>query len=515
MNSITHPNPPLAPSKASERTRKSPSHNHWRGLTQDLDREHGFEPLTVEGTLPQDINGTLYQNGTGVFASHDTKYGQIFDADGVVRGIKIHNGKAYGAAKVVKSEGLQAENQAGRILYSGAGTELSGWRDNMRRLNLIRQGKPPLKNTANTSVLMWQDRLFALMEAAQPTELDPDTLDTIGESTLNNTVMGAFSAHPHWVSERGCGYSFGINPSGKHTALDIYALPKTGECKRITRINLRWRPVGYVHDFIATPKHLIFFIPPMHFPAKHLVKFMTGSALFPLMEWKPALGTEVIIVPIDQPEKVTRFITEPFFPIHFANAYEQGDEIIVDYTHSPDTFLYDQLGSLHLGFSEKYYREKFGKRKKDTGVLRRACINVNKATVDFDVIWQEYCEFPKINPSLQGSKNTFVYMVQAPSDAPISAPIFTQIIKLNLETGQSNTLSFDDEHIPSEALFIRKQNAKEEDAGYLLSMVYDGHQHRSYLAVIDAQDIESGPVAKLHFDQALPISFHGMWCPNK
>ncbi|OUS26994.1 hypothetical protein A9Q99_17455 [Gammaproteobacteria bacterium 45_16_T64] len=515
MNSITHHNQTLEQSEEFESAKKVPSHKHWRGLTQDIDREHSFEPLTIEGKLPNDINGTLYQNGTGLFASHDTKYGHIFDADGLVRGIRIQNGKAYGAAKLVQSEGLQAENNAGRMLFSGIGTDLQGWRAKLRRLNLVRQRKVPLKNTANTSVLMWQERLFALMEASLPTELDPNTLDTIGESTLNNAVLGAFSAHPHWVSERACGYSFGINPSGQNTFLDIYELPKTGQCKNIARAKLSWRPFGYVHDFIATPKHLIFFIPPMHLPTKNLLKFMTGSALYPLMDWKAELGTEVIIVPIDHPEKVTRFITEPFFPIHFANAYEQGDEIIVDYTHSPDTFLYDQLGSLHLGFSDKYYRGKFENRKKDTGVLRRARIDINSTAIDFDVVWPEYCEFPKINPSLQGSKNTFVYMVQSPSDAPIRAPIFTQIVKLNLETGQSSTLQLDDEQIPSEALFIRKQNAKEEDAGYLLSMVYDGHQHKSYLAIIDAQDIEAGPVAKLHLDQALPLSFHGMWCPSK
>jgi carotenoid cleavage dioxygenase-like enzyme len=34
-------------------------------LTRNLRREHGFEPMEVEGTLPPDLEGTLYRVGPG------------------------------------------------------------------------------------------------------------------------------------------------------------------------------------------------------------------------------------------------------------------------------------------------------------------------------------------------------------------------------------------------------------------------------------------------------------------
>lgn len=39
----------------------------WHRAYDDLEREHGHEPLTVEGTLPVDLAGTLYRCGPARF----------------------------------------------------------------------------------------------------------------------------------------------------------------------------------------------------------------------------------------------------------------------------------------------------------------------------------------------------------------------------------------------------------------------------------------------------------------
>lgn len=61
-----------------------------------------------------------------------------------------------------------------------------------------------LKNTANTGLLCWDGRLFALMEAGQPHELDPATLDTIGVSLFNSTLKPGVPfeiAGPHTLQD--------------------------------------------------------------------------------------------------------------------------------------------------------------------------------------------------------------------------------------------------------------------------------------------------------------------------
>jgi len=46
-------------------------------------------------------------------------------------------------------------------------------------------------------------------------------------------------------------------------------------------------------------------------------------------------------------------------------------------------------------------------------------------------------------------------------------------------------------------------------------MVYDGNINRNHIVIIDAQDIKSGPIAKIHFEQAMPFGFHCFWHPAK
>src|SRR5687767_9186898 len=88
---------------------------------RSLPREHGFEPLSVEGRLPADLVGTLYRNGPGIFEAFGRRYAHPFEGDGVISAIRIGAGQALGAARVVVSRGLAEERRKGRVLYGGAG----------------------------------------------------------------------------------------------------------------------------------------------------------------------------------------------------------------------------------------------------------------------------------------------------------------------------------------------------------------------------------------------------------
>ena len=46
---------------------------------------------------------------------------------------------------------------------------------------------------------------------------------------------------------------------------------------------------------------------------------------------------------------------------------------------------------------------------------------------------------------------------------------------------------------------------------YVLSLVYEGERDASHLAIIDAARPEAGAIAKLWFDHAIPLGFHGAW----
>ena len=74
----------------------------FRRSLRDLPREHGFEPLRVEGRLPADLVGTLMRNGPAAFSPGGQKVGHWFDAYGAVSAVRFASGQALGAVRVVR-----------------------------------------------------------------------------------------------------------------------------------------------------------------------------------------------------------------------------------------------------------------------------------------------------------------------------------------------------------------------------------------------------------------------------
>ncbi|MEO8249495.1 MAG: carotenoid oxygenase family protein [Burkholderiales bacterium] len=119
--------------------------SYQRGL-RDLPREHGFEPLELEGELPPDLRGTLYLNGPGLFSLFGRPYRHWFDGDGAITAIRFKGGHAEGAVRLVETRQLAHERRAGRALYTSGATLAPQWQ---RRLGLR-----DFKNAANTKPLL-------------------------------------------------------------------------------------------------------------------------------------------------------------------------------------------------------------------------------------------------------------------------------------------------------------------------------------------------------------------------
>ncbi len=102
----------------------------------------------------------------------------------------------------------------------------------------------------------------------RPTALDPATLETFGETDLDGIVVETFSAHPHHVPTRRAAYNFGVR-YGRRTELDLYELPDDGPARRLATVRLPQSTM--IHDFIATPDHLVFFEPPLRLKAMRML----------------------------------------------------------------------------------------------------------------------------------------------------------------------------------------------------------------------------------------------------
>ncbi|MFN7132091.1 MAG: carotenoid oxygenase family protein [Myxococcales bacterium] len=459
----------------------------WFRAFESLAREHGDEPMRIEGRLPEGLSGTLVRNGPSLFENHGERYGHWFDGDGAVSAVRFGGGEASSLVRVVQSAELQEERKAGKRIFGIYGTAPAG--GPLARL----RGR--YKNVANTSVMAWQDRLFALYEAGLPTELDPADLSTVGATDLGGVIPNHFSAHPHRVRARRALYNFGMR-YGRETLLDLFELPDEGSARRIGSVPLPGPTM--VHDFIATDTHLVFLVSPLRLK---IFRTLLGiGTVVGNLAWAPGEGTEVLVVPLDAPDAPVRFTAEPFFQWHFSNAFEREGRLVVDlvaYRDFAHGNWFDGIvhGELALPAS---------------GTFRRAVLDPAAKTLRMDEVWDRPCEFPRIAPAASGRPYRYAY-VAAAAKAADGQELFQRVAKLDVERGEA--VEADVQGYPSEPVFVPRPGGTAEDDGWVLSLVYEPGSHASHVAVLDASTL--GILARVHFGHAVPFTFHGGFIPQQ
>ena len=460
----------------------------------DVTREHGFEPLRVEGTLPQELSGTMFRNGPGLFSSHGHNYEHWFDGDGMIAAARFDGGQAQGAVRILQTPGLLEERRRGAAYFGGYGTKSPGRWNPLRALRMAREGG---KNPANTSVMVWGQRTFALCEVGRPLEFDPLTLDTVGETDLGGAVERPFSAHPHRVASTGYVYNVGTRV-GRPNLLDVIAMRPDGSAGRVATLPLPAPTL--IHDFAVTDKHIVVFVAPLELS---LAPVLLGRASFvDSLRWRPELGTEVLVIPLDAPASPIRFHVDAFWAWHVANAYERGSEIVVDLVRHPD----------FVGTREWLAGASKGKpRAEADGILHRAVIDPARRTLRETPLRTRTGEFPRIAPHVEAKPHRAVYVCEHSSrGAGLAGPPDT-LVRADVETGAIDEHRFEAGLFPSEGVFVPHPSREDELAGWLVSLVYDANAHESHWAIFDAGHLDAGPLAKVHVGQHIPLGFHGAW----
>lgn len=467
---------------------------YLRAMTE-LPREHGFEPLRVEGRLPEALAGTMFRNGPGLFSVHGHRYRHWFDGDGLVSAVRFAGGRALGAARLVRSRGLAEERARGRAYFGTFGTQAPGRWSPWRTLRFLREGG---KNPANTSILAWQRRVFALCEVGLPTEIEPESLATLGEVDLG-AIVRPFSAHPHRVDETGYVYNFGVRV-GRPNAIDLYALRPTGSAGKVAEIPLPGPTM--IHDFAVTARHAVFFRAPLSID---LLRVLLGrSAYADAMTWRPELGTEVIVVPLDAPASPIRFTAEAFWTWHVANAFEQGDEIVIDVVHHPDfrksaAWLSGILAGEPIGQAD--------------GVLHRLRVDPRRRRMRAEPLRDRTGEFPRVAPAEEGRDYAVCYQGEHSSpEAARRGPPDT-LVRIELASGAVDGHRFEAHEAPSEGVFVPRPGGRDPRDGWVIALVYDARAHASAWVVLDAARMNDGPIARAWFDHHVPLGFHGAWLP--
>ena len=456
----------------------TPASADWTPLVHDLRRPHGFESLRVEGRLPSELTGTLYRNGPAIFGVGGQRFDHLFDGDGAITAVRLDGSRATGAVRLVETEGRKLEQERGQIRYGGFGTK------SKYPLFDFFFGTP--KNAANTSVLPWQGKLLALWEGGLPTELSLEDLTTVGVTDLG-AIPESFSAHPHRSAKRKAWYNIGLR-IGRVPEIDLFELPDSGPARKLTSTPIQ---AGMLHDFAVTDTHAVLLVSPLIF--RPLPYILGRKSYVDALDWVADAGTEVIVIALDAPHRVRRFKAPAFYQWHFANAFDDADDIVVDFVQYPDFATEGWLRELYDGQIGSPAR----------GTVVRARLNPDTERFSTETLWDRSTEFCVSDGRFEGSRTSVLWTCAHSSELAAATTPLDRIARIDMESGEVRETDLGPGTFPAEPVFVGRSDR--EGDGWLLTVAYDATEKASFLAVLDAESL--AVEARAWFDQPIPQTF--------
>jgi len=423
-----------------------------------MDEMEVFE-LEVLGTIPPEINGCFLRNGANPQSGESIFW--LF-GDGMIHSVEIANGKA--------------------ISYRNKWVKTTAWEKNEWTL---------LSNLGNTALVHHGDKLLALYETGAPHAVNLPDLSTAGEELFGGALSGPMTAHPKVDPETGelffIGY-FPLPPYLQYSKLDAAGnLVKTEEIEIPRSVMM--------HDFQLTQNYVIFFDMPLVFDLSK----MTDPSQFPA-EFMPEHGARLGVMPREGSNAdVKWFEVDPCFVFHSMNAYEdEQGRIVVDACRMESIWEngFDPNDSLPTG-------------KPWTWTL-----DMSTGKVTEGLALDAQLDFPTIDFRYQGKPHRLNYglrLVEGTPDYPMHPE---GILKHDRVSGTYDVWDCGAGIQPDEALFIPDPSDTGEDAGWLISMVYNRAEDNSEVVILDAQEVAKGPIARIKMPRRVPFGFHGLWIPE-
>ena len=435
--------------------------------------------LTIEGRLPDDLVGILRRNGPAVHDRHGLRYEHWFDGDGMMQEFVFSGASVSHRGRVIHTPKLQREDKAGRRLFHAFGTDIP---------DALPARRPDDLNVANTSLLDHNGELLALWEGGSASVLDRDTLDWTGFRSWGPGLEGLpFTAHPK-VEADGTVWAFGFSLGAK-PAIVLYHIGADGVLVKATALPVE--PLGMVHDFVITERHLVIVLPPfVHEPGHDT--FLGNHA------WRPELGSRVLIVSKDDFADRRWEQLPAGFGFHHGNGWEDaGGTIRFDLCMAPDP-------GLMTGPLKSVMRSELDHAAPATHTLF-AIHPDGRTRIEQG---SEPAEFPRVASGLTGLRNRYVYLLTG-EDRP-GWP-FSRVTRRDLENGRDRSFEFGPDRIPEEHVFVPFPGSRNEDQGWLVGTVLDWRQGRTGVTVFDARHLDHGPLATAWLPYPLPLGLHGQF----
>ena len=463
-------------------TAGAPSNNFFLdGNFSPVHEERDTEDMEVVGTIPGDLKGHFLRVGPNPVHVFSEEAYHTFDGDGMIHAIEFRDGKARYRNRFIENEGFKLEQKRGDWVYKGMKSLMDP------TPSRIPEGAPSSKNLANTAFTYHNNTLYALHEPSQPTIISLPDLDTQGPTDFDGKLTHPFTAHPKIDKKSGemiaYGYSFQA-PFVSYSVIDQH-----GDLVHTTPITIP-RSI-FMHDFAVTEKYTLF----LDFP----ITLDVGRAIAggPAVDFEPQYGARIGVMPrFGSDEDVLWFDVETGVVIHTANAWDEGDEVVLQASRSNTA---DIAGA---GTSEG------NNLQENQGRLHEWRINLKTDAVIERSLSDTPCDFTRVNDDYACHKTRYVYAGIFNTERAFT---FDGVMKYDNKSGITREYIYGPNRHGGEAVFAPKVDGDLEDDGYLVCFVHDEAENQSECQIIDARDITAGPVATLIMPCRVPYGFHAGW----
>jgi len=460
----------------------APSTNFFLdGNFSPVAEERDTDEMEVIGTIPDDLQGHFLRVGPNpVYAFSEAAY-HTSDGDGMIHAIEFSGGQVRYRNRFIQSEGFKLEQAHGDWLYKGMNSLMDP------TPSALPQGAPGAKNLANTAFAFHNNTLYALHEPSQPTVIDLPSLATRGPTDFDGKLTHPFTAHPKIDQRSGemmaYGYSFQA-PFVTYSVID-----KAGHLVHSTPITIP-RSI-FMHDFAATENHTLL----LDFP----ITLDVGRAIAggPAVAFEPEYGSRIGVMPrYGSDADVRWFDVKTGVVIHTANAWDEGDEVVLQASRSNTA---DIAGA---GTSEG------NNLQENQGQLYEWRINLTSGEVTERSLSDTPCDFTRVNDDYACFKTRYVYAGIFNTERAFT---FDGVMKYDNTSGVTAEFRYGPHRHGGEAVFAPRLGSASEDDGYLVCFVHDEADNQSECLIIDAQNIEAGPIASIIMPFRVPYGFHAGW----
>jgi carotenoid cleavage dioxygenase-like enzyme len=460
-----------------------------------LDAEIDVEDLPVHGTIPDWLRGTLTRNGPAHYEAGQKSFRHWFDGQAMLHRFTVADGRVSYRNRFLRTESSRMAREEGRIGFREFATDPC--RSTFARL--FTNIEDILSPNASVNVVPMNGGYAALTETPIAVQFDPDTLETIGVTGYDDQLAGPVTtAHPHQQPGTNDLINY-VLKFGRRSEYRIYRQRPDSMTRELVAAVPAKRP-GYMHSFAVTEDYAVLAVFPL--VVNPLSLLLSGKPFIENYRWRPELGTRFIVVDLHDGTVRGTATGEAVFAFHHINAYQDGDQIVVDLCAYPDASIIDAFYLERLRNPGTYPELPLARPT-------RYRIDPKAGTVSGRRLSDEGMELPQIN---YRAHNGHAYRYAYATSGRRADDFLNQLVKLDVHTGQTRTWHEPGTY-PGEPVFVPAPEPDSEDDGVVLSVVLDTAKHRSFLLVLDAAAFNE--LARAEVPHAIPFGFHGRFTTNR